>query len=85
MHEIIYLEALKDYTRIVTPQKKYAVLSPLGTIIKEKPFKSFIRIHRSFAVQKNYVRNIGSGELTLNNNITLPIGRSFKITPQSLL
>ena len=85
MHEIIYLEALKDYTRIVTPQNKYAVLSPLGTIIKEKPFKSFIRIHRSFAVQKNYVRNIGSGELTLNNNITLPIGRSFKITPQSLL
>jgi DNA-binding LytR/AlgR family response regulator len=85
LHEIIYLEALKDYTRIITPHHKYAVLSPLGNIIKEKPFNSFIRIHRSFAVQKNYIKNIGPGELTLNNNITLPIGRSFKITPESLL
>jgi two-component system, LytTR family, response regulator len=84
LHEIIYLEALKDYTRIVTLHHKYAVLSPLGNLIKEKAFSSFVRIHRSYAVQKNYIKNISSGEVTLNNHITLPIGRSFKITLQSL-
>jgi two-component system, LytTR family, response regulator len=85
LHEIIYLEALKDYTRIITPHHKYTVLSPLGSLIREKAFSSFIRIHRSYAVQKNYIKNISSGELTLENGITLPIGRSFKITLQSLL
>jgi two-component system, LytTR family, response regulator len=77
LHEIIYLEALKDYTGIVTAQRKYSVLSPLGNLIKEKAFSSFIRIHRSFAVQKNYIQKISSGEL-LVKNITLPVGRTFK-------
>ena len=77
MHEIIYLEALKDYTRIITPNHKYAVLSPLGNLIKEKAFSSFIRIHRSYAVQKNYIKNISAGEVWVND-IALPVGRSYK-------
>ena len=84
LHEISYLEALKDYTRVVTTTQKYAVLSPLGNLIKKATFKSFVRIHRSYAVQKNYIKNISSTEVTLNNNIKLPIGRSFKTALQSL-
>ncbi|MFM9908269.1 MAG: LytR/AlgR family response regulator transcription factor [Chitinophagaceae bacterium] len=77
LHEIIYLEALKDYTGIVTAHRKYSVLSPLGSLIKEKAFSSFIRIHRSYAVQKNYIQKIASGELVVKD-ITLPVGRRFK-------
>ena len=77
LHEIIYLEALKDYTGIVTAQRKYSVLSPLGNLIKEKAFSSFIRIHRSYAVQKNYIQKISSGELQVKD-ITLPVGRTYK-------
>ncbi|WP_460558198.1 LytR/AlgR family response regulator transcription factor [Ferruginibacter profundus] len=77
LHDIIYLEALKDYTSIVTAQKKYAVLSPLGTLIKEKAFGSFIRIHRSYAVQKHFIKKISSGEV-LVKDFALPVGRSFK-------
>lgn len=37
LHEVLYLEALKDYTSIVTIKKKYCVLSSLGNLLKEKP------------------------------------------------
>ncbi len=77
LHEIIYLEALKDYTSIVTAQRKYSVLSALGNLLKEKAFSSFIRIHRSYAVQKNYIQKISSGELQVKD-ITLPVGRTYK-------
>jgi two-component system, LytTR family, response regulator len=77
LHEIIYLEALRDYTSVVTTTRKYAVLSPLGTLIKEKSFNNFIRIHRSYAVQKHFVNKISSKGV-LVNNITLPVGRSYK-------
>lgn len=77
LHQIIYLEALKDYTGIVTKEKKYAVLSPLSNLIKEKGFENFIRIHRSYAVQKHFIQKISTAELTVNN-IVLPVGRSFK-------
>jgi two-component system, LytTR family, response regulator len=77
LHDIIYLEALKDYTGIVTAQKKYAVLSPLGNLIKEKSFGSFIRIHRSYAVQKHFIKKISSAEVMVHD-IALPVGRVYK-------
>ena len=77
LHEIIYLEALKDYTGIVTRQRKYCVLSPLGNLLKEKSFRSFIRIHRSFAVQKHFIDRISPREVSVND-VQLPIGRTYK-------
>lgn len=78
LHEILYLEALKDYTLIITPQKRHCVLSSIGTLLKENHFQSFIRIHRSFAVQKQFIHKINTQEIILNNNISIPIGRSYK-------
>tara|TARA_R110002020_G_scaffold122487_5_gene277873 strand:+ start:749 stop:1450 length:702 start_codon:yes stop_codon:yes gene_type:complete len=78
LHEILYLEALKDYTLLVTPQKRHCVLSSIGNLLKEDHFQSFIRIHRSFAIQKHFVQKIGANEIVLNNNMSLPVGRSYK-------
>ena len=77
LHEIMYFEALNNYTSIVTTGRKYAVLSTLGNLIKGKTFNSFIRIHRSYAVQKHFIKKISSGEVQVGN-ITLPVGRSYK-------
>ncbi|MDR6966583.1 DNA-binding LytR/AlgR family response regulator [Flavobacterium arsenatis] len=78
LHEILYLEALKDYTLLVTNHKRHCVLSSIGTLLKEDHFQSFVRIHRSFAVQKNLIHKIGSNEVFINENIAIPIGRSYK-------
>ena len=78
LHEIIYLEALKNYTILVTDNKRHCVLSNLGEILQEENFQSFVRIHRSFAVQKQFIQKIGCHEIELINKVTIPIGRSFK-------
>ena len=80
LHDIIYLEALKDYTKIVTTTKKHCVLSTIGNLLKENHFQSFVRIHRSYAVQKNYIDKKMTNELLLNNGTIIPIGRSYKDT-----
>jgi two-component system LytT family response regulator len=78
LHEILYLEALKDYTLIITDKKRHCVLSSIGNLLKEDHFQSFVRIHRSFAVQKQFIQKINSTEIILNNDITIPVGRSYK-------
>lgn len=78
LHEILYLEALKDYTLVVTAQKRHCVLSSIGILLKETSFQSFIRIHRSFAVQKQFINKINTHEIILHNDLAIPIGRSFK-------
>lgn len=78
LHEILYLEALKDYTLVVTDKKRHCVLSSIGNLLKETHFQSFIRIHRSYAVQKQYIKKINVTEVELNNTRIIPIGRSYK-------
>jgi two-component system, LytTR family, response regulator len=78
IHEILYLEALKNYTLVVTEDKRHCVLSNLGDLLQEKMFESFVRIHRSFAVQKKFIKKIATSEVILNNDAVIPIGRSYK-------
>ena len=85
LHDILYLEALKDYTLIITSNKRHCVLSSIGALLKEHHFQSFIRIHRSFAVQKQYIQKITTQEIQLNNNVLIPIGRSYKDNLNMLL
>jgi two-component system, LytTR family, response regulator len=77
LRDILYLEALKDYTGIVTPSRKYCVLNSLGNLLKEKAFQTFLRIHRSYAVQKHFIHKITPQQVFINN-IPLPVGRSYK-------
>jgi len=78
LHDIIYLEALKDYTKIVTSTKKHCVLTNIGNLLKESHFQCFVRVHRSYAIRKNYIEKKLTNEVVLINGIQIPIGRSYK-------
>jgi DNA-binding LytR/AlgR family response regulator len=84
LHEILYLEALKDYTGIITAQKKHVVLSSLGNLLNEPSFSSFIRVHRSYAIQKNFIQKITATEVVVNE-VVLPIGRAYRNTLKAII
>jgi two-component system response regulator LytT len=76
--DILYLEALKDYTRIITSDKKHCILDSLGNILHKSHFDSFVRIHRSYAVPRHLIRSKNTHEVELVDHIKLPIGRAYK-------
>jgi two-component system, LytTR family, response regulator len=78
LSEILYLQALKDYTFIVTSKKKHCIWSNIGTVLKQEMFQQFIRIHRSYAVQKQFIERKTALKIFLNNGLEIPIGRSYK-------
>ena len=75
--DIWYLEAFGDFTHIITANRKYCVLSSLGALVKQQDFSSFIRIHKSYAVQKHQVEKVKAQEVLIKN-ISLPVGRAYK-------
>ncbi|MET3034729.1 LytTR family DNA-binding domain-containing protein [Chryseobacterium sp. NRRL B-14859] len=77
-NDILYLEALKDYTRIITFDKKYCILDSLGNLLHKDFFNSFVRIHRSYAVPRHLIRGKNCHEIELIHQIKLPIGRAYK-------
>lgn len=85
LSDIICLEALKDYTILVTARKKYCVWSNLGALLKQPPFANFIRIHKSFAIKPEFVTRVTATEVELNGAHKVPIGRSYKDNVKTLL
>lgn len=78
VNDIMYLEALKDYTRIVTESKKHTIRGTIGQIIENEHFDNFVRIHKSYAVQPIYVEKLKNDFVVIKNQLMLPIGRKFR-------
>lgn len=82
LKDILYLEALKDYTLVVTSHKKHCILSNIGNLLKQDGFSEFIRIHRSYAVAKSEISKIGAQAIKTMSGLELPVGRSYKTNLQ---
>ncbi|MBC7919864.1 MAG: response regulator transcription factor [Ferruginibacter sp.] len=77
MSEVLYLEALKDYTKVITRGKKYVTLANLRNFSEKLPPEKFLRIHRSFVVAVDKIRQVEQHELLLGDT-WLPIGKTFR-------
>lgn len=79
MNEIIYLEALHDYTKIYTEKKNYITIGALSNFLEQVPAGYFLRIHRSYAVAGNKITGVKKNEV-LCETIALPIGKTYRQT-----
>ncbi|AIY14622.1 transcriptional regulator [Cellulophaga baltica NN016038] len=73
---IEYVEAYGNYIKIFTPQM---VLTPqtLTEFLTKLP-QQFVRIHKSFVVNFEKIKMIEGNLIHLQNDVKLPIGKSFK-------
>jgi len=75
--EILYVEALKNYVRIVTPQKSWLALVSMKQMETALPAGSFCRIHRSFIVSLDQLYAFNKHTAYLGQH-RLPIGESYR-------
>ncbi len=75
--DIIFAEAMQDYTKIVTAQKNYLTLSTLTQFVSQFADNELLRVHRSYAVATKKIIEISANELNCNN-YQIPIGKTYK-------
>ncbi|MBS1757276.1 MAG: response regulator transcription factor [Bacteroidetes bacterium] len=77
LNDILFLESMKDYTRITTSDSEYLMLSTLSNMIEKLPGEKFVRIHRSFVVNKSKVTTVQKNKAIIRNH-EIPIGKLYK-------
>ena len=77
LKDILYIEGLSDYVKVVTTNKTLVTKHLLSSLEETLPKDSFIRIHRSFIVSINKI-DCFNGDFIEIENRELPIGRLFK-------
>lgn len=77
--DILYVESIKDYVNIKTPTQEYIVLDTLKSMEQQLPESFFARIHKSFIINLNQIKNLGSKKVTLVSEHEVPIGESYRM------
>lgn len=84
LDEILYIESLKEYIRIVTINNKIVTKFQLGQIEEILTENNFLRIHRSFVVSKDKIDAFTATDVEIAGG-QIPIGRSYKEQVISIL
>lgn len=86
LKKILYIEGLKDYIKIYTEDATKPILSLMSMKSMEEllPTSRFIRVHRSYIVQKDKIRIIDRGRIVFDKTY-IPISDSYKQVFQTYL
>ena len=84
--KILYIEGLKDYVKIYIEDTPRPILSLMNMKAMEQllPASRFIRVHRSYIVQKNKIKIIDHGRIVFDKTY-IPISDSYKENFQNFL
>lgn len=77
MNELLYLEADNTYTKLVTTGRKYIMRQTLSSILERVNQSWLVRIHRSYAININFVESFNDVEVNIGPQL-LPLSRSCK-------
>ncbi len=81
LREIVFVEALENYVTLNTNTDKFTIHFTMKAIESQLPSGVFIRVHRSFIINKSMIQAIKESSLDLMVGHTIkniPVGKSFR-------
>ena len=76
--DLVYIESFSEYVCYVTKTEKITTIDALKVIIETLPSNDFIRIHKSFIVNKKHIAKYTASIVTLNTGEVFNIGRMWR-------
>jgi len=81
LNDIIYIEALENYVTLNTNDDRFTIHFTMKAIESQLPSGVFIRVHRSYIINKSAIQTIKENSLDLNvggSIKNIPVGKSFR-------
>lgn len=75
--DILYVEGLKDYISIFCKTERLITYLGITKIQEALPSNKFIRVHKSYIVNKDAITAFDGGSIEINRK-SIPIGRTYK-------
>jgi DNA-binding LytR/AlgR family response regulator len=81
LREIVFVEALENYVTLNTNTDKFTIHFTMKAIESQLPSGVFIRVHRSFIINKSMIQAIKESSLDImvgHSVKNIPVGKSFR-------
>jgi DNA-binding LytR/AlgR family response regulator len=76
-HEILFAQSVKDYIVIHTLSETHITHMTMKYLDELLPASVFLRVHRSFLINRNKITSIGKQEIGLGGH-RIPIGKNYR-------
>ena len=80
LSQIYYVESLRHQVIIHSINGQMTERKSLGQLMKDLQSHDFIQIHKSYVVNKKFIKEIKGQEVILKDQTSLPIGRKYRET-----
>jgi two-component system, LytTR family, response regulator len=77
LSDILYIEGMRDYRCIVTPEGKILTQQTFGSFEEQLPDSQFIRIHKSYIVSLSKIESIEKHRVKTGKAL-LPVSESYR-------
>ena len=84
LNDILYIESMKDYIKIVTPNGNLVTKQSMNSVEAMLPENHFIRTHRSFIVSLPKIKSF-THEIIEIGKTQIPIGKLFRNSVKKVL
>ena len=79
LSDIKYIESMHEYVKIhLTDGKPVMTLLSLKSIEEQLPADKFMRVHRSYIVNKEKIRVVERNRIVFDNNVYIPVSDQYK-------
>lgn len=82
--EIDYFEAYGGFTKVYVNGKATTLSEPISEIEEKMPSKAFVRVHRSFLVNRHKIQSINAKHVIVGE-AAIPLGASFRENIESFI
>lgn len=77
LENILYIEGMKDYLRIICTDKKIMTLQSFARIEESLPANKFCRVHKSFIVAIDKIKSVERGVILIADQ-RIPVSNTYK-------
>jgi DNA-binding LytR/AlgR family response regulator len=77
LDDILFVESMRDYVKLHTPQKFYAIHTTLKAVEDRLPSSKFLRVHRSYIVAIEKIDTIREGVIIVQEK-TVPVADAYR-------
>lgn len=77
LDEILFIKSDGNYVDFHQKDREITDRNKLSVVIEELP-PNFVRTHRSYVVNKNFIRSVSSQSVHLSNGNEVPLSRTYK-------
>lgn len=75
--DIQYIEGMKDYVRIHTPERKVTTLQSLKHLVNVLPAGDFLRVHHSYIVGANWIDEVQRDDVSVAGKL-VPVSDTYR-------